>query len=209
MSETAGGRHSSDDQISFYRSAIQWFLPWIVMGVVAIGALWIAIDALGNDGPASSEDKAGKGKVPAVASTPQDEPSEEPTENETEPSDSPEGVAPDGDEKDKDKKKKKKKEKKSDDAELIVDGISVQVLNGTQDTEVDDKWADELEGLGFEIAAVNPYSDLGGTTVYWSSVEAEDAARVLAEKFGWQSEPKPEELSSEVDIHLYLGDDEL
>ena len=201
MSDTAGGRHSSDDQVAFYRSAFLWFLPWLVVGVVAIGAILIAIDALGNDPAPESASNRGDGggaaAAPAHTETSEgeevdlpDPPDEEPMEPEEE-------------------KKKKKNKDESEDVELITDGISVQVLNGTSEDSLDDEWADKLEGLGFEIAAVNPYVSTDKTVVYWSTTEAHDAAEALADKFEWVAEAKPEELSTEVDIHLYLGPDEL
>jgi LytR cell envelope-related transcriptional attenuator len=205
MSDTTGGRHSANDQTSFYRSAILWFLPWVVVGVVAIGALWIAIDTLSNDDSSSAHGPSDKGKAAAVAPSPEEEPSAEPSEIEEEPTDEPTEVDVDTGTPDEEKEKKGK----SGDVELITDGISVQILNGTSDSEVDDGWADKLEGLGFEIAAVNPYLDLGDTAVYWSNDESQDAAKALGDKFGWPTEPKPNELSSEVDLHIYLGDDAL
>lgn len=203
MSDTTGGRHSANDQISFYRSAFLWFLPWTVLAVVALGAVWIAIDALGNDAaPRTSESRGDKassgGGAPGGAAG---EPSGEP-----EPAEDPM----------KDRKRNEKKDQKDESpggggegVELVSKGISLQVLNGTDQPGLDDAWADKLEGLGFEIAAVNPYSSTKETLVYWSSVDSQEAAELLGERFGWSVQPKPEELSGEVDVHLFLGGDEL
>ena len=205
MSETTGGRHSANDRISFYRSAFLWFLPWTVLAVVALGATWIAIDALGNDAaPRTSEtrgDKApsGGGAPGGSAGDPSGDP---------EPAEDPEPM--------KDRKKNEKNDEKDktsggggEDVELVADGISLQVLNGTDQPGLDDAWADKFEGLGFEIAAVNPYTSTKKTIVYWSSVDSQEAARLLGDRFGWSAQPKPEELSGEVDVHVFLGADEL
>lgn len=206
MSESAG-RHSSNNQTAFYRSAIQWFLPWIIVGVVAIGALWIAIDALGNDA-APEADAPKKANAPAAGSTSSEEPGEE--EVDPDPTETPESESPESDKSGSDTSDKNKSRKdKADKAELITDNISVQVLNGTDDSSLDDRWADKLEGLGFEIEVVNPYLSADETVVYWSTSEAREAAEALGERFGWPAEAKPSELSAEVSIHVYFGDDEL
>ena len=203
MSESAGGRHSSNNQTAFYRSAVQWFLPWIIVGVVAIGALWIAVDALGNDA-APESDASQKDNAPAAVGT---SPSEEPTEEEVD-SEPTETTEPDASDKDKSNKDESNKDK-DDDRELITDGVSVQVLNGTNDSSLDDQWADKLDGLGFEIEVVNPYLSAEKTVVYWSSSEFQEAAEALGERFDWPAEEKPSELSAEVSIHVYLGESEL
>ena len=203
MSESAGGRHSSNNQTAFYRSAVQWFLPWLIVGVVAIGAIWIAVDALGNDA-APESDASNKEDAPAaVGASPSDEPSEE--EVESEPTETPESDASDKDKSGKDKSGKDN----GDTVELITENISIQVLNGTNDSTLDDGWADKLQALGFEIEVVNPYLSMEETVVYWSSSESREAAEALGERFDWPAEAKPSELSAEVSIHVYLGEDEL
>ncbi len=199
------GRHSSKNQTAFYRSAALWFLPWVVVAVVALAAVWIAVDAIGGDvQPAPVKDKNDKGAA-VVDETPtpqesQDEeteppPSEEPTE---EPSPSPEPS-----------KSPKEPAEEDDKPKLITDGVSVQVLNGTNDPEADDRVAEQLASLGYEIGAVNPYLALPDTIVFFSSAASQKAAEALGEHFGWPVRPKPEDLSPEVAIHVIVGADVL
>lgn len=201
MFDTTGGRHSANDQISFYRSAFLWFLPWTVLAVVALGAVWIAIDALGNDAaPRTSESKDGKDSSGGGA----------PGGSAGDPSRNPESAEEPGSTKD---RKKDEKDKNpgagGEDVELVTDGVSLQVLNGTDRPDLDDAWAKKLESLGFEIAAVNPYTSTKETIVYWSNEDVREAAELLGERFGWSAQTKPEELSAEVDVHVFLGADEL
>lgn len=187
------GRHSTGDQTSFYRSAAVWFVPWTVGGVVAIAALWIAVDALGNDGPPvlRSDTKKEQDKDPAPAAM-ESSPTPSPDDS---PSPSPkESRAP-------------KPDKKP--AELITAGVSLQVLNGSTSDEIDDAIGDQLEVLGFDVVAVNPYHSTRTSIVYWSSPEAQEAGEALADRLGWKSAFKPPELSGEVDLHVYVGEDEV
>ena len=187
------GRHSIGDQTSFYRSAAVWFVPWTVGGVVAIAALWIAVDALGNEGaPAPRSDtKKEQEKDPAPAAT-ESSPTPSPDDS---PSPSPE------------ESRSPKRDKKP--PELVTAGVSLQVLNGSASDEIDDAIADQLEVLGFDVVAVNPYGPTKTSIVYWSSPEAQEAGEALADRLGWESAFKPSELSGEVDLHVYIGEDEL
>lgn len=187
------GRHSTGDQTSFYRSAAVWFVPWAVGGVVAIAALWIAVDALGNESPSASRADANseQDKDPAPATT-ESSPTASPEDS---PSPSPE------------ESRAPKRNKKP--AELVTDGVSLQVLNGSTSEEIDDAIADQLEVLGFDVVAVNPYTSTSTSIVYWSTPEAQEAGEALADRLGWKSAFKPSELSSEVDLHVYIGEDEV
>ena len=185
------GRHSSTDQGAFYRSAAIWLLPWTIVTVIALAAVWIAVDALGGDvRPASSNEP---GKQPVAGAS--DDPSAEATDDSSEGSPSPDPVP--------------KKEREKGGGELIIQGVSVQVLNGTDDVDADDRLAGELESLGFEIAAVNRYVKSKKTVVYWSSGASQAAAEAIGDRFDWEVEPKPEELSSEVSVHILIGADQL
>ena len=198
MADKPVGRHSAGDQTAFYRSALLWFLPWLIVAVVAIAAVWIAVDALSSDvqpvPPTRPEKRAA---VPADEPSPTDEASPEPEETE-QPSPSPDpSKTPKDDEGDDDKPK------------LITDGVTVQVLNGTADAEADDRVAEQLEHLGYEIEAINPYLARPDTIVFFSSKESQKAAEALAAHFDWPVQPKPEDLSAEVSIHIIVGADEL
>lgn len=185
------GRHSAGNQIAFYRSAMLWFLPWVIVAIVALAAVWIAVDALGNDVRPLPPTKPDERDAVAV-----DDPSPSESakpEKDDDPSPSSEAT----------------KTPDEDEAKLITDGISVQVLNGTADAGADDRVADDLEALGYEIEAVNPYLARDKTVVYWSSADSKEAAQALAEHYDWSASAKPQDLSSEVSIHVLLGADAL
>ena len=197
MADKPVGRHSAGDQTAFYRSAALWFLPWFLVAVVALGALWIAIDAVSNfvggeeAAPPPKKDAAVAADTPRPTESEEASPTPEPSEeSSSEPAD-----------------QKKKKERKKE--ELITEGISVQVLNGTAEDDADDRLADELAALGFEIEAVNPYLTRPDSIVFWSSEESKAAAEALADHLGWPAAPKPADLSSEVSIHVIVGADGL
>lgn len=165
----------------------------MIVAVVLV-AVWIAIDAVGGDQltagtpPGQSQTQAAETEEPS----PRAEAS--PTESEE-----PKGNKP---------KKRQKREEEPDDG-LITDGITVQVLNGTGAASADDRMADRLSGLGYEVVAIDGSSrQYARTTVFWSYPEARDAAERLAERFGWLAELKPDNLSSTVDLHVVVGADE-
>jgi hypothetical protein len=190
------GRHSTHDQSEFLRSAFMWFLPWLLAAVVGIGAVWIAIDAaFGGNGESPSEDPPNRAAAADASPTPEEPPSV---------------MASPGPEKSEQPEKKpdEEKKKKKDD-ELISKGVPIQVLNGTSSFDAGERTADELEGLGFEIVAINPWLTTPETVVYWASPNDEKAATLLADKYGWEAQPKPEELSSEVRLHVLIGADEV
>jgi hypothetical protein len=93
-------------------------------------------------------------------------------------------------------------------ANLITQGITVQVLNGTSDASADDRMANKLTKLGYQVIAISPASvAYSHTTVYWAVADAKPAAEALAQRFGWVAAPKPGNLSSQVDIHVVVGAD--
>ena len=197
------GRHSAGDQTAFYRSAALWFLPWVVVAVVALAAVWIAIDAVGSALGSDSSKPEGN-KVAAPAGDPSPKKSDEPAHEETEePSPSPEP------EPSKTEEKKDEEPEDEDKPKLITEGVTVQVLNGTSDPEADDRVAEQLGQLGYEVEAINPYLSRPDTIVFFSSEESQKAAEALAAHFEWPVQPKPGDLSSEVDIHIIVGADEL
>lgn len=184
------GRHSSDQQGHFYRSVAGWFLPWVLLSAVIGTAVWVAIDAVGNDDI----------PTPVVAdatSSPSESPDASPIESPTPaPTETREPEA------------KPTKSPKKQEVALITEGMNVQVLNGTNVPDADDRMADRLARLGFRVDAVNPATARPLTTVFWSFPEGEEAARRLADRFGWVAEPKPDNLSATVALHVVVGDDE-
>ena len=183
------GRHSSPRQWRYYLSILRYALPWILVTVVGISAVWVGVGALGDD-----ELDPSKGPVvsKAEAPTPRGEPTTEATP--VQPEETPEEA---------------KEEPEEEEAPLITEGMTVQVLNGTTVSGVDQAMADRLEGLGFQVVNVVPAAiNYAETTVLWSYSESEDAAARLAERFGWEVKPKPDNLSTQVALHIVVGADE-
>lgn len=185
------GRHSSPEQAPFYRSIIGWLLPWLMIAAAVFVAVWIAIDAVSQDDL----------KTPVASrSTPPRTESAEPEPTEAEPSQTPEPQETK-------EPKPDKTDKPSDD--LITAGVTVQVLNGTAATDADDRMADRLSTLGYDVISVEGSSkQYPLTTVFWSFPESQEAAERLAARFGWEVGPKPENLSTTVDLHVVVGTDE-
>ena len=189
------GRHSSPEQSHFYRSFAGWVIVWVAIAVVAGISVWFLVTQLG--GPevtrplaegrdreraeeVDPEPTVSGARVAAVAETPEATPTPVPTDT------------------------------PSQDVELITDGVSIQVLNGTQDVSAGQTMADKLEGLGFSIVAVEESSQpYEATTVFWSTEASRDAAIALADKHGWAAEAKPANLSDEVSVHVVVGADEV
>lgn len=93
--------------------------------------------------------------------------------------------------------------------DLITDGITVQVLNASGERRADNRVADRLEELGFEIVAVNPAAKVyRETTVFWSKAAGRNASRALADHFSWRARPRPKNLSKSVTTHVVVGRDE-
>ncbi len=186
------GRHSSPRQWRYYLSILKYALPWILVAVVGISAVWAGVGALGDDeldpskGPVAREEEPRSSREPTAKATPvePEEPTEEPTENPT-------------------------KEPEDEVVPLITEGMTVQVLNGTNVSGADQTMADRLEELGYQVINVVPAAiTYEETTVLWSYSESEEAAARLAERYGWQVKPKPDNLSTQVALHIVVGVDE-
>lgn len=191
------GRHSSEQQWPFYRSVVVWFAPWVVIGAVVVAALWIGLGAIvgGGGGPSHHASAAAVSPKPSVTETPSETPSTSPTREVT--------PTPQVTRKPKPKPKPTKK------PALITKGVSVQVLNATGVTEAGQRMADRLASEGFQIVAVgSAFGHYTKTTVFWATPSAKPAAEALAGHFGWEEGPKPANLSSTVDVHVIVGDDE-
>ena len=189
------GRHSKGDQGPFYRSLLGWFLPWILIALVVGVAIWFLVSAIGGDEVTPS----------AADRSPSPSESPEPSPSETEivlasPKPSATQKA----------KPKPTKSKEPKEVALITEDMNVQVLNGTADTSVDDAVASTLTGLGFRIEAIDDSSKAyARTTVFWSYPESQKAAEALAARMGWVAQPKPENLSDTVALHVVVGEDEI
>lgn len=188
------GRHSSDRQWPFYRSLIAWVLPWVLLGTVIVGASWATVRAIGGSELDTPPPAGTRPTATAAAETTPTPSAPEPSSEETKPA----------------REKEKEQSKKPDKPQLITEGISVQVLNGTATTGAAADMGDRLRGLGFRVVAVDRASvAYERTTVFWSYPEARPAARALARRFGWKSASKPRNLSTTVAIHVIVGLDEV
>jgi hypothetical protein len=201
------GRHSSDRQFRFYRSVAGWFLPWALVAAVAVTAMWIAVDAIGQEDldarpPAGAS--GGRDPSPSASPSPSSSPSPSPSAR---PTPRPGGgggehaTAPEGNGENGGQPPEKPRP-------LITDGVSVQVLNGTNSPTAANAMAARLQDLGFTIEVVAGATPYDETTVFWSFESASPAARRLASRFGWIAGPKPANLSAAVDIHVVVGADE-
>ncbi|CAN5588275.1 hypothetical protein BH20ACT23_BH20ACT23_21370 [soil metagenome] len=182
------GRHSSPRQWRYYLSILKYALPWILVAVVGVSAVWAGVGVLGDD-------ELDPSKGPVVSESEDPRPRDEPSTRATpvEPEKTPEEFA----------------EEPEEEVDLITEGMTVQVLNGTTVGGADQAMADRLEGLGFQVVNVVPAAiNYAETTVLWSYAESEDAAGRLAERFGWQVKPKPDNLSTQVALHIVVGADE-
>lgn len=179
------GRRSSPDRWPFYRSAVGWFLPWVLIAAVAGTAAWVAVDAVGRD-----EDVTDGAPSAAATSTPSSSPSTTPS-----PGGPGDGGTDTG--------------TQDDDVELITTDVTVQVLNASSASGAGDVMAQRLGDLGFEIVVVTTASSrYTETTVFWSRADSREVAVRLASRFGWVALPKPGNLSDEVSIHVVVGEDE-
>ena len=206
------GRHSSDKQFRYYRSVAGWFLPWALVAAVAVTAMWIAVDAIGQEDLDARPPAGSATEEPSPSPTPEQSPSPRVSPSpKKSPSPSP-TASPKEEDKDGDGNKKPPKDEKKEGEDqpppLITSGISVQVLNGSSSAVAGEVMAGRLADLGFEVAAVAGATPYAETTVFWSFDDARTAAQRLASRFGWVAAPKPANLSSTVDLHVVVGDDE-
>ncbi len=193
------GRHSAGEQGPFIRSVLGWFVPWFLIAAVVGVAVWILVNALGGD----------EAKPVADAGSPSPSATATPSSTDTKPKVAVASPKPKANPRPK-PEPKATKTKRPGPPPLITADINIQVLNGTSDPAVDDAVAARLEGLGFRIEAVDESSAAyDRTTVFWSYPEAQEAAQVLAERLGWVAQPKPDNLSDTVAVHVVVGADEV
>lgn len=213
------GQHSSTEQWPFYRSVVGWFLPWLVIAAVLGTAVWIAVGTGDGSRPAGGADGAttstpgerrdggansGGTKTAGTKSATRPGGREAPTGRPGSPGGK--GTA-------KERPKVQaggKGQTGASGGPLITEGISVQVLNSTPSAPAADDMAGRLGGLGFDVVAIEESArSYPQTTVFWSFASSETAATRLAGRFGWVAAAKPVNLSSEVDVHVVVGGDEV
>ena len=191
------GRRSSPDQGPFYRSFLSWLGLWVMIAAVTGIAVWLLVGALGGEetqrtiAAQANEDTTEESTEPEptvsglrVANEPEPTPTEDPATRST--------SAP-----------------VTDKTELITEGVTVQVLNGTMDAGAAQNVADRLSDLGYSVVTVEESSRVyNETTVFWSTPGSRKAAIALADHFGWVAEAKPANLSDTVSFHVVVGADE-
>lgn len=189
------GKHSSLNQGPFYGSLLVWLLPWVlVAGVVGVGVI-VAVDALGRDELDAPPPAGMRSPTPRPTDTSLGDDNSEPRKTAVAPSPTPEPSAT--------------PEPKPTRVPLITEGVTVQVLNATSSPDAAAAMAERLEGLGFEIVAVQGASKgYEHTTVFWSYPDAKAAAEALASRFDWLVSKRPTNLSSNVAMHVIVGVDE-
>jgi hypothetical protein len=185
------GRHSSGTRGPYMRSVLGWALPWILIAAIAIAAVWFIVNAVGGrqialeDGNPSRTSSPPGRTQPSPTETPSPEPSR------SRPSPSP------------------KRSPKGDRDELITNGVSVQVVNGTGGIEgAAAAMADRLASLGYRVEAIVTGLTVDQTAVRWSTESDREAALALAARFGWASGPASPNLTRDVDIHVIVAPDE-
>ena len=187
------GKHSSPRQWRYYTSLFRYFLPWILVAVVGMGGGTGRASAPWETTSLQTSPEIMESEVPKKTAKP--DPTPTPVNSDSE---APEEEGSDD-----------QQEDPAEEVPLITDGITVQVLNGTSVTGADQTMADRLASLGFAVISVASASvNYSETTVLWSYAESEEAATRLAERFGWRVKPKPENLSTQVAIHIVVGADE-
>jgi hypothetical protein len=174
------GRHSSKNQLPFYRSLVGWIVPWAIIGAIVLGGVWVAVHSVVGQGTAPGPSLA-KASAPSARQS-RSTVAAAPAAPSTQPS-----VL----------------------AKLITSGVTVQVLNATSSADAADRMANRLTKLGYSVFAIHKASVLyDHTTVFWATATAKPAAQALAAHFGWASAPKPSNLSTAVSLHVVVGADE-
>ena len=189
------GRHSSGARGPYLRSVLGWVFPWFLVAGVVIAAVWVVVNAVGGREMALENGRPSRSSSPGATATP--EPTESPTPARPRSRPSPtESPAPG----------KGDRRKRGD---LVTDGVSVQVVNGTGGIQgAAAGMADRLASLGYQVEAIVTGLTVEGTAVYWSTEADRGVAVALAARFGWASGPASPNLTRDVDIHVIVGPDE-
>jgi hypothetical protein len=185
------GRHSSGARGPYMRSVLGWAFPWILIAAVVIAAVWFVVNAVGGRQIALENGNPSLSSSPSASAEPT--PTESPTPKRTRSRPSP----------------KPTRTPRGDRGELITDGVTIQVVNGTGGIEgAAAAMADRLASLGYQVEAIVTGLTVDQTAVYWSSESNRDAAVALATHFGWASGPASPSLTRDVNIHVIVAADE-
>ena len=180
------GRHSAPGNLPFFRSILAGMVPWLVVGAVVAGAVWVAVNAVGGDESQPEPEVLSASPSPTIEGIPESVITPTPSED---PEDDP---TPEGDE------------------PVDFEGVTAQVLNATGGVEgAGQAMADRLARMGFDIIAIDTaLGEIDVTTIYWTAPSGRPVAEALASKNGWIAAKKPDNLSSSVEIHVLVGKDE-
>ena len=198
----SSARHTPPDDNSFSRSLLQHLGAALALVLVVAAGFWAIGQVDGGDDdvavvaePSPTEEPVAAASpsepTPTAAGTTAPEPTPTATTPEPEPSPepSPEPTAT---------------------QELAPAEVSIQVLDAVLDDggEAAQKVADELEADGYDVVVVNDsFRKYDQTTVFYTDGQ-QAAAQQLASQYGFAAvEPKPDNLSDSVDIHLVVGAD--
>ena len=187
------GRHSSGARGPYMRSVFGWAFPWILIAAVLIAAVWFLVNAVGGREIAFENGNPSRSSSPSAEAAADPTPTETPTPKPSRPRSSPAPTrSPTGDR-----------------GDLVTDGVSVQVVNGTGGIEgAAAAMADRLASLGYRVEAIVTGLTVDQTAVYWSTASDREAAVALASRFGWTVAPASPNLTREVDIHVIVAPDE-
>jgi hypothetical protein len=183
------GRHTSGARGPYLRSVLGWALPWILIAAVVIAAVWFVVNAVGGREIAMENGSPSRSSSPKPTAEPTPTESPTPKRSKSKPSPTPKG--------------------KGDRSDLITDGVTVQVVNGTGGIQgAAAGMADRLASLGYRVEAIVTGLTVDQTAVYWSTDADRKAAVALATHSGWASGPASPNLTRSVDIHVIVGPDE-
>ncbi len=91
-------------------------------------------------------------------------------------------------------------------SQLITDGVTLQILNGTRSGRAGRQMLSRLSSLGYHILVVNTAARrYHRTTVFWTSGADKKPAVALARHFVWRARPAPNNLSATVTTHVVVG----
>ena len=206
------GKHSSPERLPFLRSVAGWALPWVLIAAViavaaVVGIKMIEDDPIRADGQVVAEaDPEADDPAPEPADEPAEEEQPEETEDDEMGSD---GEVDKGDRKAEREEEAEPKPEPKVLGKLITRDVQVQVLNGTAESGVDDVMADKLARLGYTVVAVSPASKGYPKTVVFYTGGSERIGELLAERFDWDLQKAPSNLSTEVALHIVVGEDRL
>lgn len=202
-------KHSPAGDRSFAVSVLA-HLAGAVALVAAVAAAFWGLGQMQTPGdPVISEPDPSPTEVAAPADEPEEEP--EPTESvEPEPADEPDPVDEDeSDTADDEPDPADEDDEPSDDRAVEPSSVSIQVLDAAGDGGTRASFAaDRLSGDGYRVVAENQaFRNYERTTVFYSEGQ-ETAARQIADEYGYAVvEPKPDNLSASVDVHVVIGQD--